>query len=216
MNIDNQQISEIIGNSPNVGAQNMQSEIMPNVQNVSKQVYPSQDELKKQATESLAQDIAKIDNAMKKGLITTQIGLSLLCERVNKAKQQITQESVSPIGYLQENELFKDGNYSEVLNYLQGSNANFDAGEISKISELIKLVEQKAVDRYSREKTYEKQFETENRLAKEKMSLNAQNREGTEFSNPIYTRESIGKMSSADFVKNEKAIMEQLKRGLIR
>ena len=56
----------------------------------------------------------------------------------------------------------------------------------------------------------------DNEAAKQRLRANAQNPNAAENNARIFTREQIGKMSGAEFAKNERAIMEQLRKGLIR
>jgi len=65
--------------------------------------------------------------------------------------------------------------------------------------------------------SHEKTLISSNEAAKQKLTANAQK---TGFSDKnlsrTFTREQIGKMSSAEFAKYESSIMEQLKKGQIR
>ena len=56
----------------------------------------------------------------------------------------------------------------------------------------------------------------ENEAAKMRLRANAQNAVSDSGTNMVFTREQIGKMSGAEFAKYERAIMDQLKKGLIR
>ncbi len=49
-----------------------------------------------------------------------------------------------------------------------------------------------------------------------RLRANAQNANFDDTQTRVFTREQIGKMSGAEFAKYEKAIMEQLRKGLIR
>lgn len=105
---------------------------------------------------------------------------------------------------------------NEVMNYLKTSNMDFDDDEIKKISAIVEKIENSAIDRYLKQKTREKTIQEENESAKQRLKSNAQNSGYTPTGNRIFTREQIGKMSSAEFAKNEKLIMEQLRQGLIQ
>ena len=48
------------------------------------------------------------------------------------------------------------------------------------------------------------------------MKMNAQNNTSDGIKNLVFTREQIGKMSGAEFARNEKTIMDQLRKGLIK
>ncbi len=67
-----------------------------------------------------------------------------------------------------------------------------------------------------REKDHEKTLNSENESAKQRLRANAQNSVSDVNKNMVFTREQIGKMSGAEFAKHERAIMDQLKKGLIR
>ena len=73
-----------------------------------------------------------------------------------------------------------------------------------------------AINRYIKKVAHEENLEKSNTQAKEKLKANAQN-SASEVKNFLpFTREQIGKMTSAEFLKNEKLIMEQVKKGLVK
>ena len=80
---------------------------------------------------------------------------------------------------------------------------------------IVKTVEQSAIDRYLKQAEFEAKLRKTNDVAKSRLNANAQNAKDT-FKPTVFTREQIGKMSGAEFTKNEKLIMEQLRQGLIR
>ena len=67
-----------------------------------------------------------------------------------------------------------------------------------------------------RELQHEKTLNSENETAKQRLRANAQNSVCDGLKNLVFTREQIGKMSGAEFAKHERAIMDQLKKGLIK
>ena len=77
-------------------------------------------------------------------------------------------------------------------------------------------MEQSAIDGYLQKQAHEKSINDENKAAKEKLRANAQNSNAADANAKVFTREQIGRMSGAEFARNEKAIMEQLRNGLIR
>ena len=109
----------------------------------------------------------------------------------------------------------KDGRL-DVFDYLKNSEIEFDDGEISKISELVEKIENSAIERYLKEKEHEKALNNENEFAKQRLKANAQNTSSDGLKNLVFTREQIGKMSGKEFAKHERAIMDQLKKGLIK
>ena len=68
---------------------------------------------------------------------------------------------------------------------------------------------------YLKQAEFEAKLRKTNDVAKSRLNANAQNAKDT-FKPTVFTREQIGKMSGAEFTKNEKLIMEQLRQGLIR
>ena len=82
---------------------------------------------------------------------------------------------------------------------------------------MIEKLEQSAIERYLKQQAHEKNLSDENEIAKRKLTANAQNNSSFSFNkNGIFTREQIGRMSGAEFTKNEPLIMEQLRKGLIK
>ena len=63
---------------------------------------------------------------------------------------------------------------------------------------------------------HEKALNNENESAKLRLRANAQNNTSDGLKNLVFTREQIGKMSGAEFARNEKTIMDQLRKGLIK
>lgn len=109
----------------------------------------------------------------------------------------------------------RDGR-ADVLNYLKNSNCSLDKDEVSRISQLIENIERCAVERYLKQTAHDKTLNDENEIAKMRLRANAQNSNFDDTQTRVFTREQIGKMSGAEFAKYEKAIMEQLRKGLIR
>lgn len=104
----------------------------------------------------------------------------------------------------------------EVFGYLKSSNAVFSRDELNKISDIVRIVEKNAIDRYLSKAAHEKTLTDSNTSAKQKLFANAQKSvSGVNFSR-TFTREQIGKMSAAEFTKYETVIMEQLKKGRIK
>lgn len=81
---------------------------------------------------------------------------------------------------------------------------------------MIENIERCAVERYLKQTAHEKTLNDENEIAKMRLRANAQNANFDDTQTRVFTREQIGKMSGAEFAKYEKAIMEQLRKGLIR
>ena len=171
------------------------------------------------AKQMAVNDIKIIQNLVQNGVMTQELGQNLMNYVTQKAFEKYTQSQNTPQVKNQNiitSEFFNYDGRKDVLDYLKNSNVNFDDGEISKISSLVEKIENTAIDRYLREKEHEKTLNLENESAKQRLRANAQNSVSDGNKNLVYTREQIGKLSGAEFAKHEKAIMEQLKHGLIK
>lgn len=166
------------------------------------------------------------------GLLDRQQGQNLLNQIIKVAldgnTQQMSEESPQPEEkvfdkksalkeFEKENpDFFNIDGRNEILKYLNSDEIQFDKDELSKISKIVEQVEKSAIDRYIKKVAHEENLEKSNTQAKEKLKANAQN-SASEVKNFLpFTREQIGKMTSAEFLKNEKLIMEQVKKGLVK
>ena len=175
-------------------------------------------------------DLKTIKNLVQTGVMTQEQGQNLMnyvtqkafekyCTLQNsqtpqalqsvKQVQQPVQNSIPP-------EFFNREGRIDVFDYLRNSNTAFDEDELSKISALVEKIENKAVERYLKELEHEKTLNSENETAKQRLRANAQNSVSDGLKNLVFTREQIGKMSGAEFAKHERAIMDQLRKGLIK
>ena len=166
--------------------------------------------------------IKQIEELVQNCIMTQEQGLNLMNFVTNKAFEKYTNNSQIPqeqevVPQVKETpEFFNREGRSDVFDYLKAANADFDDDEISKISSLVEKIEKSAVDRYIRELEHEKTLSLENEAAKQRLRANAQNSNSDGSKNLVFTRAQIGKMSGAEFARQERAIMEQLKKGLIR
>lgn len=189
-----------------------------------------------QLEQAIGADVYKIRDLVQKGTITQQEGQYLMAQLARKAQEinsyknsMIQQQSavpeqsvpvqqpvLSPMEiFNQERPGFFEGEgRADVLNYIQG--LDMDKDEILRISQLVEKLENSAVDKYMKQSAYEKSLNDENALAKSKLTSYAQNASGENTIPRIYTREDIGNMSGEEFTRNEKAIYEQVKKGLIK
>lgn len=134
----------------------------------------------------------------------------LLNNAIRKSAQEAIQEFM-----VQESKTFKKAfkNYlkqTTTLNHLFDTFVNFAD------KTMVEALEQGAVQGYLQKQAHAKSLNDENEAAKQRLRANAQNPNAAENNARIFTREQIGKMSGAEFAKNERAIMEQLRKGLIR
>lgn len=224
--MDKEEIKRLIsGNASLAGnpqEQNVQQTLMPQNE---RQMYNPQYDVKSIAEK----DILTIQNLVEAGKIDSTQGQYLVNYVINKAYDMVKNNTNRNQGYAFqpsfdgikefENEhqgFFNRDGRSDVLNYLKNSSCSLDKDEVSKISQMIKNIERCAVERYLKQTAHEKTLNDENEIAKMRLRANAQNANFDDTQTRVFTREQIGKMSGAEFAKYEKAIMEQLRKGLIR
>lgn len=131
--------------------------------------------------------------------------------------QEVLNKKTAFIEFEKENpDFFKVDGRNEIFKYLNSDEIQFDKDELSKISKIVEQVEKSAIERYLKKVAHEQNLEKANLQAKEKLKANAQNSTSEAKNLLPFTREQIGNMTSAEFLKNEKLIMEQVKKGLIK
>ncbi len=173
------------------------------------------DEVKQKAVEN----IHAIEKLVTSGALTQEQGQNLMNYVTQKAFEMYTTvQAPQPVRNFPANmpEFFKKDGRTDVFDYLKNTDADFDEDELSKISSLVEKIENSAIERYLREKEHEKTLNSENESAKQRLRANAQNGVYDGAQNLVFTREQIGKMSGAEFAKHERAIMDQLRKGLIK
>lgn len=201
-------------------------------------------QIKAQIEKNIAGDFAKIQKLMQTGLIDSVQGQNLKKQVLKKAfdmlvqteksrrnlspaLNQSSQDNITGHRLTNKNEVFEEFSQSnpdfftpegrkEVLDYLKSDDVILGKDELNKISSIIRKVEKSAIDRYLKKVTHEKTLQTSNEAAKQRLTANAQKSGSSANLLRSFTREQIGKMSSAEFAKYEPAIMEQLKKGLIK
>lgn len=166
------------------------------------------------------------------GLITREQGQQLMKQVISNAYSSITKQheeqsdtsaniasddkDISLENFVTDSpDFFNKAGREDVLAYLKNSKMNFDKDELLQISKLIETVEKGAIERYLKKLEYGKTLNDENSIAKQRLTANAQGSYKND-NNRVFTRAQIGKMSGDEFAKYEAAIMEQLKRGLIK
>lgn len=185
---------------------------------------------KNKVEEAITQDFIKIQKFVKAGLINSVQGQNLKKQVLKKAFDVLVQtekmKRTLPSA-VNKNEgfnefsrrnpdFFNSDGRKEVLNYLKSSDVAVGKDELSKISEIIRIVEKTAIDGYLKKVSHEKSLRDSNETAKQRLTANAQKSGYNGNLSRTFTREQIGKMSSAEFAKYESAIMEQLKKGRIK
>lgn len=188
-------------------------------------------QIQKKVENIISQDFQKIESLMKFGLINSWQGQNLKNQVLKKAFDLVSQNEMikqnsAPVFKKDEvfndfegknPDFFKPESRKEVWDYLKSDALMIGKDDLKKISDMIENIEKSAIERYLQKETYEKTLQDSNKLAKQKLTANAQN---SGFSDKnlarTFTREQIGKMNSAEFTKYESLIMEQLKKGLIK
>lgn len=211
-------------------------EKLKNETHQSPKIEKSQEQL--QIENTLVRDFTKLQKLMQAGLINSGQEQNLKNQVLKKAFDKLVQiekikrtapEQLSKVTEVatNTNEVFEEFSKSnpeffvpdgrkEVLNYLKADGVTIGKDELNKISDIVRVVEKSAIDRYLKKAAYEKTLRDSNEISKQRLTANAQK---TSFGGSFlrnFTREQIGKMSSAEFIKYEPVIMEQLKKGLIR
>lgn len=189
---------------------------------------------------SLSQDFDKIQKLVKAGLINSKQGQNLKKQVLKKAFDKLVQtekikrallpqfsenrqipktvDSVQALEEFNKNspDFFSSSGRQEVLDYLKSGGVSFGTDELNKISDLIRIVEKSAIDRYLQKAAHEKTLKSSNDNAKQRLTANAQKSGVSSNLSRTFTREQIGKMSGSEFNKYESSIMEALKKGLIK
>lgn len=187
-----------------------------------------------QLEQAIATDTLRLQTMLQQGVITKQQGQYLMAQLAKRAneinmcknsvpfpsqaqtQQPQAQNQMSPLETFTEQnpEFFNVGGRNAVLDYIK--NYNLDKDEISQVAKIVEQLENSAINSYLKKSAHEKSLNDENSAAKSKLNAYAQNSTGNSNMNRIFTREDIGKMTSEEFTKNEKLIMDQVKQGLIK
>lgn len=197
-------------------------------------------QIKMQIEKVISQDFLKIQNLVNTGLINSVQGQNLKKQVLQKAFDSLVQtekvkRNLSPASQqskqvdisVNKNEIFEEFSKNnpdffisdgrkEVLNYLKSSDVIIGKDELNKISGIIRAVEKAAIERYLQKTAHEKTLRDSNETAKQRLKANAQKSGLSGNLSRTFTREQIGKMSGVEFTKYESAIMEALKKGLIK
>lgn len=179
-------------------------------------------------SEEFKKNLNNLQIVLNSGLINPQQGQNLLNhiiqEALNMNVQNMREDLTTQIsdkessnGFTSSEAKFFDiAGRNEVINYLKSGNVSVDKDELSRIAKLVETIENSAVERYIQKVAHEQNLEKSNLQAKQKLQANAQNTKSECKNLAPFTREQIGKMTSAEFLKNEALIMNQLKKGIIK
>jgi len=153
-------------------------------------------------------------------LINTQKQIDLLKQYAPSLEpvqpEQLQQPEQNPFDLFNKEkpDFFNKAGRSDVLDYIK--NLDVDKDEISKIADMVELIEKTAIENYLKQSAHDKTLNDENMAAKSKLTSYAQDAVYDADNNRVFTREDIGRMSGDEFAKNEKLIMEQVRQGLIK
>lgn len=176
------------------------------------------------------ENLNALQNLLNSGLVNQQQGQNLLNHIIRTALDSNTKQPTleeKPKTTFDKNSAFKEfekekpeffsaEGRSDLLNYLKSDEIIFDKDELSKIAKIVEQVEKSAIDRYLKKVAHDENLEKSNSEAKQRLKANAQKSQSGGKQTLSFTREQIGKMTTDEFMKNEKAIMDQLKKGLIK
>jgi hypothetical protein len=164
----------------------------------------------------LAQELFDIEKLLREGYITKDQVAELTNNSIDKARKLLTKQE-SPIkNALDKTDFFNKKGRENILVYLKSLDTDFDEDEVNLIAQLVKTAEENAIESYLDTLRHGENFEKENAEAKQKLNTIAQNASTSSPYQRLFTRADIGKMSTSEFLKNEKLIMEQLRKGQIR
>lgn len=101
-----------------------------------------------------------------------------------------------------------------LLNYLLNSGIELDEGSLKDIEAVVLELEKMALMREQGNAL--EALKKNNEIAKERLMTGSMQGGGAQtLPNKLFTREEIGKMSTAEFIKNEPTINYQLQNGLL-
>lgn len=105
-----------------------------------------------------------------------------------------------------------------LLNYLINAGVELDSEDLRNIEAVVLELEKNALMREKNQMSRNalETLKNSNEIAKERLMTGSMN--GSNIQNPpdkLFTREEIGKMSTAEFLKNEPMINYQLQNGLL-
>ncbi|MBR2526636.1 hypothetical protein IKE67_09250 [bacterium] len=228
-------MSEEIKEETSLAEQTEQEETQESTSDIKAQIdekldiVPNENVYNQELRKDLKANVKALQSLLNLGLINEQQGQNLLNHIIRTALDENVQQkpieeaskTFDKVGALREFEkenpdFFCSDGRSEVLNYLKSDEIQFDKDELSKIAKIVEQVEKSAIEEYIKKAAHEENLEKSNTEAKQRLKANAQKSKSDGKNNVPFTREQIGKMSGAEFLENEKKIMDQLKKGLIK
>lgn len=206
MSENNEQINDILKSIPSIDS----SEV--------KKTFSMEDEL-------LIKNINSVKNLMQAGILQEDAAKDFIQkitltnfkhenQKVHEDTQNEPEASEIPINA--DKKISVSDKYSEIIDYLKSSGTNFKAEDWTQISAMLSTIENQAVERYRQEVSHNAALNRENENDKKRLTSYAQNSTGEINLSRQFSREEIGSMSRDEFDRNEKQIMYQLSRGLIK
>ena len=132
-------------------------------------------------------------------------------QNVNFSNKQEKQTAKGFEEYFNENsDFFNDR--KNLLDYLKNPNLNLNSEELSKIKNLIETLENEAIKRFClKNPKYAKILDEENTKILDKLkNIGQTGQDGTNKIQPTFSAEQIEKMSTDEFLENEKDIYAQI------
>ena len=171
-------------------------------------------------------EISQVTNLMKKGFISKEQGCGIIANIAGGGEKKQNQNVIKvddtkditagKADIITDKNFTSNKDYEKFLGYLKDFNFSFTDDDYATISAFLESIEKNAVERYSQQLRHEKNLAIRNEIAKSRLTSVAQNSSFENNKTRNFTREEIGKMSREDFIKNEQAIMSQLREGLIK
>ncbi len=208
-----------------------QMDIIPPIQTTEK-LTKSSNEITNKLEQRMVSDVEKIHKLQQLGFIDSAQEQNLkklilkeafdkLVEqekiKVNSAQKIKEEKDLIFSNFRNQNpNFFASSGRKKLLNYLQEDGISLRSEDLNKISEIVRILEKTAIEDYLKKAVHEKNLNLSNENAKKKLSANAQNSSSSINLSQTFSREQIGRMTCSEFAKNEKSIMEQLRKGLIK
>ena len=171
-------------------------------------------------------EISQVTNLMKKGFISQEQGCGIIANIAGQSEKKQVHNSnlIDANGDIPKEtsntshnaNISSNKNYEKFFGYLKDFNFSLTDDDYATVSAFLEDIEKNAIERYAQQLRHEKNLAIRNEIAKSRLTSAAQNSTFENNKSKTFTREEIGKMSRADFIKNEQAIMSQLREGLIK
>ena len=153
-----------------------------------------------------------IKNLMNSGLMQEEQATKMI---QNMLYGQKNQNQLAPTSLPDQTQTTTQVN-NKYVDYVKNSGIQLNDADCAKLSGMMEVVASKAVEKFQQKLQHNATLISENDSAKKKLNSYAQNSNCEINMARRFTREEIGKMTRAEFDANEKQIMEQLSKGMIK